>query len=85
MKMQEYKYDFLNYQANNSVKSDCGDITFFNNGLNQVTINGALKLGFGSITLPCNAGEIDRTIYSFIFDEVVAGGNSIVVIRKIYV
>ena len=82
--MQQYKNDILTYTDNNSVRSDCADITFYNSGLSNVIINSAVVIfPNGSFTLNANAGEIDRTIYNFKFDG--AGVNQLTVIRKIYV
>lgn len=82
--MNSYKIDVLNYAINNQVRSDCADITFYNTGTSVVTINSALPLQPGqSISFSANAGEIDRTIYSFSFSA--AGTNSITIFRKIYI
>ena len=83
--MQEYRNDILTYTSNNSVRSDCADITFYNSGLDTVIINSAVVIfANGSFTLNANAGEIDRTIYNFRFE----GANTnqqLTVIRKTYV
>jgi hypothetical protein len=83
--MQEYSNDILTYTANNSVRSDCADITFYNSGYDNVIINSAIVIfPNGSFTLNANAGEIDRTIYNFKFE----GANNLqqlTVIRKTYV
>lgn len=80
--MRKYKIDILNYTANGSVKSDCADITFFNNGLAPVTINAGLILFAGqSISFTANANEIDTTIYNFSFG---VGSYNLIVFRKIY-
>lgn len=82
--MINYKIDVLNYTQNNSVKSDCADITFYNTGTAVITLNSALKLLAGqSITFQANNNEIDRTIYNFSF--AAAGNPSITIFRKIYV
>lgn len=83
--MALYKYDFLNQTTDNQVTSNCGDITFSNQGSNTVTINNTLILAPGqSLTLSGNAGELDITIYSFRF-TVVTTNSLLVIIRKIYV
>jgi len=83
--MQEFSNDILTYTSNNSVRSDCADITFYNSGYDTVTINSAVILfPNGSLTLNANVGEIDRTIYNFKF----LGENKnqqLTVIRKMYV
>lgn len=85
--MQNYKIDILTYNNNNSVKSDCGDITFWCTGVADVTINGGLLLQSGSsITFNANAGEIDRTIYNFSFDPAQPQTNyNLLVIRKVFI
>ena len=82
--MVNYKVDCLNYTANGQVRSDCADIIFINTGTSQVNINAALTLAPGqSFTFSANAGEIDRTIYTYSFFG--AGNNSITVFRKVYI
>jgi hypothetical protein len=83
--MQEYRNDILTYTANNSVRSDCADITFYNSGTDIVIINSAIVLfSNGSFTLNANAGEIDRTIYNFKFQD-LEDNKQLTVIRKTYV
>jgi len=83
--MQQYKNDILTYTDNNSVRSDCADITFYNSGQDNVIINSAVVIfPNGSFTLNANAGEIDRTVYNFKFLN-VANLKQLTVIRKIYV
>ena len=83
--MQEYKNDILTYVENNSVRSDCADITFYNSGQDNIIINSAVFLfPNGSFTLSANNGEIDRTIYNFKFEGIYAK-RQLTVIRKIYV
>lgn len=87
MDRKGYTNDFLNFSQDNYVKSNCGDITFYNTGDNDITVNSAVTLQATQfITLPCNVGEIDRTIYKFHFGEPLFAGalNNLVVIRKIY-
>lgn len=83
--MQLYKIDVLNlYEPNGSVKSDCADITFFNSGTANVVLNNALTIYAGqSITLSANAGELDRTIYTYFFSG--AGTRKLIVFRKVYI
>lgn len=83
--MQNYKIDVLNLvDPVGSVRSDCADITFFNNGTSNVTLNSALVINPGSsITLSANGGEIDRTVYTYFFSG--AGQNKLIVFRKVYV
>ena len=83
--IQQYKIDVLNlYEPNGSIKSDCADITFFNAGTSNVVLNNALTIFPGSsLTLSANAGEIDRTIYTYFFKG--AGQNKFIIFRKIYI
>jgi hypothetical protein len=83
--MQQYKIDVLNlYEPNGSVRSDCADITFFNAGTATVLLNGALTINPGSsLTLSANAGEIDRTIYTYFFSS--AGTRKFIIFRKVYI
>lgn len=83
--MNKYKVDFLSYVQDNYVKSDCGDITFVNNGTNTVIINNSLRLtANNSLSLSANAGELDTTIYFFKFLG-SGSGNLLTVLRKIYI
>lgn len=84
--MQNYKIDILNFVADNYVKSNCSDITFYNTGTTAVTINNAVLLQPGvSIAFSANEKEIDNTIYNFYFDTGVSGINGLTVFRKIYI
>jgi hypothetical protein len=86
--MQNYKIDVLTYHENNSVRSDCADIAFQNNGTVDVTINQSFTLtaNGGVLSLSANEGEIDRTIYTFSFPAGSPIGNcNLIVIRKIYI
>ena len=81
--MTTYYVDVLNFNANNSVFSNCADITFFNAGTSNVLLNKALPIfPGGSITFSANNDELDKTIYNFAFTT--AGFNNFIVIRKIY-
>ena len=84
--MTKYKVDFLSFVTDSYVKSDCGDITFVNNGTNTVIINNSLRLVAGnSLSLSANLGEIDTTAYFFKFVIPNSSGNLLTVLRKIYV
>ena len=86
--MQNYKIDILSYHVNGSVKSDCSDIAFQNNGTVDITINSAFTLpaNGGVLSFTANNNEIDRTIYTFSFP---AGSTitdcNLIVLRKIYI
>lgn len=83
--MINYKIDILSYVANNSVKSDCADITFYNTGSSPVTINNGIVLSQNqSLTINANENETDRTIYNFAFDDTISPKN-LTVFRKVYI
>lgn len=83
--MINYKIDILSYTGNNSVRSDCGDITFFCVGLSTVKINNTVELNQNeSLTITANENEIDRTIYNFSFDQNVTD-QRLTVFRKVYI
>jgi hypothetical protein len=84
--MTNYKIDILLYVQNGSVKSDCADITFFNQGTTNITLNNGLIIYSGqSINFSANNNEIDRTIYNFYFSTGSGLVNKLIVLRKIYV
>ena len=84
--MQQFKIDFLTYSDDNSVRSDCADIAFFNNGATTIILNNTLRIAPGSsLSLEANAGEIDRTIYNFYFVTSGTLSKRLIVFRKIYV
>lgn len=84
---QQYKIDILTLTGqNSSVRSDCGDITFYNYGTNKVQINDAITLlPSESISFSANYNEIDRTIYNFKFLTFGTNISRLIVIRKIYI
>ena len=83
--MQFYKIDILNLVIDGQVRSDCADITFFNQGTTDVILNSAITITPGnSLSLTANNAEIDRTIYQFRFSN-LPGINKFVVFRKIYI
>lgn len=78
-----YKFDILNLVTSQAVRSDCADITFYNQGLATITLNNAITITAGnSISFNANNGEIDRTIYNIIFGT---GISKCVVFRKVYI
>jgi archaellum component FlaF (FlaF/FlaG flagellin family) len=82
--IQKYKIDTLNYNYNYQVRSDCNDITFYNSGGVNLTLNSSLVLTPGaSISFSGNEQEIDTTIYTWVFPA-GAGVKSITIFRKIY-
>lgn len=85
--MQNYKIDILTYQANGSVKSDCSDIAFQNNGLVSIQLNNGFILPPNNfISFTANEGELDNTIYTFTFiNSLGTFQNKLTVIRKVYI
>lgn len=86
MALQKYKIDILNYTTDGSVKSDCADITFLNQGSTNIVINNSIIITPGnSLNLSANFNEIDITIYQFYFIPNLNRPNKLIVFRKIYV
>jgi hypothetical protein len=84
--MQKYKIDFLTFTTDSQVKSDCADITFYNNGGTNIILNNSVLITPGnSLSLTANFNEIDLTIYQFYFIPNGVRVNKLVVFRKIYV
>jgi hypothetical protein len=82
--MQNYKIDILTYHSDNSVRSDCADITFQNTGTSDVIINNGFTLPPNTIlSITANENEIDRTIYTFYFQG--TSPNNLIVLRKVYI
>lgn len=82
--MQNYKIDILTYHSDGSVKSDCADITFQNNGTSDVIINNGFTLSPSTIlSITANENEIDNTIYTFYFQGTAP--NNLIVLRKVYI
>lgn len=86
MAIQQYKFDILTYYTNDSVRSDCADITFYNQGATAVILNNSIRIPAGaSLSLSANFNEIDRTIYTFYFIASGTASQKLVVFRKVYI
>ena len=85
--MQNYKIDILTYNISGSVKSDCADIAFQNNGTFPVVLNNGYTLSPNSVlSFSANNDEIDRTIYTFTFPAGAGiSGCNLTIIRKVYI
>lgn len=86
--MQQYKIDVLLYVQDGAVRSDCADITFYNQGNSKVLLNNSVTINAGqSLTLSANANEIDRTIYTYSFNTtgLTTINNKLIIFRKVYV
>jgi hypothetical protein len=81
----KYKLSFSTYQNSTQFNSDCSDITFVNNGASSCIINNDFTLAAGaSLSVSCQANEIDTTIYQISFTP--SGlNNSLQVIKKNFV
>jgi hypothetical protein len=80
---QGYYNEISIYQTAQYIKSDCADITFYNNGTANVNVNGIVLLPNQTLAFSANECEIDKTKYNFFF--VGAGARSLTVIRKLYI
>ena len=85
--MQNYKIDILTYQADGSVKSNCADIAFQNNGQVNIQLNNGFILPPNNlVSFTANENELDNTIYTFSFvNSLGTFQNKLTVIRKVYI
>lgn len=86
--MRNYKIDILTYNKNGSVRSDCADIAFQNNGQVDVLLNNGYRIAAygGVVSFAANNDELDNTIYTFSFiNSAGVYQNNLVVIRKVYI
>ena len=86
--MQKYYIDFLTYQEEQYVKSNCNSITFYCNTFEGgIYINGSIYLTGGkSFTISGNENELDQTIYKITPDSTfLTTGGVYTVIRKSYI
>lgn len=85
IKERKYKIDMLQYSQSGSVASNCADITFYNGGVANVTINNAITLYTGqSVGFSANNDELDTTNYFFNF-QATGTVCQLIVLRKTYV
>jgi hypothetical protein len=86
MNRQKYNITFATYQQQVQIYSNCSDITFINNGATPCQINDNLTLAPGaSLSITCQANEIDTTIYRLSFPSATIVNNSVQVIKKNFV
>jgi len=84
--MIEYTNSLLRFTSDNSVMSDCNDITFYNSGLRNVLINGIKLTPHNSLNFNANEGEKNQTKFFFKFTQYTFPQlNLLTVIRKQYV
>jgi len=85
MARQKYIITFETYQNSKYIKSNCGDISFINNGGTSAFLNGFELLPGASISFTNNYDEIDVTNYQITFQSDTITNNSIQIIKKTYV
>lgn len=80
----KYNITFQQYTQNqNSVISNCAEITFINNGTSNLLLNNTLELKpTQSLTITAEQYEMDTTIYQVTFDAFT--GNKCTIIKKNY-
>jgi len=78
----EYDVNFITYDLNGFVTSNCNSITFINYGTNQVTIESVVLQQNQSLAIDGNAGEIIHKQFLATFSG--AGTNNLVTIKKNY-
>jgi hypothetical protein len=78
-----YDVNFITYDVNGFITSNCNSITFINYGSNQVTIESVVLLQNQSLSIDGNAGEIMNKQFLATFTG--AGTNNLVTIKKNYI
>jgi hypothetical protein len=78
----EYDVNFITYDTNGFITSNCNSITFINYGSNQVTIESVVLQQNQSLAIDGNAGEIMHKQFLATFSGV--GTNNLVTIKKNY-
>ena len=73
------------YTTNFKVSSDCNDITFICLGANGCNINGIPLVQNQSLRFTGNRGELDTTQYDIQVATAFNVGNSVAVLRKLYI
>jgi hypothetical protein len=83
MPVIKYYNNFYNVTVQNTrLQANCAEVAIVNIGTATVTINGALPLLTGeSISFDGKKGEMDTTVYTFLFGS---GVMNAVFIRKYY-
>ena len=82
---QKFYIETKFYYTNQKVSSDCNDITFWNQGTTNVSVNGNLLYPNQSLRIQGNIGELDTTEYYIVFATLISTGNQLAVLRKLYV
>jgi ATP-dependent Lon protease len=79
----QYDVNFITYDANGFITSNCNSITFINYGTNTVTIETVVLAQNQSLSIDGNAGEIMNKQFLATFTG--AGTNNLVTIKKNYI
>jgi len=78
----EFDVNFITYDVNGFITTNCNSITFINYGTNQVKIESVILLQNQSFSIDGNAGEIMHKQFLATFTG--AGTNNLVTIKKNY-
>lgn len=78
----EFDVNFITYDINGFITTNCNSITFINYGTNQVKIESVILLQNQSFSIDGNAGEIMHKQFLATFTG--AGTNNLVTIKKNY-
>ena len=84
-KFVKYYVETKFYTEAYKISSECADILFINSGSNNVTVNDILLTPSQTLRITANEGEIDTTQYYCMFPIPASAGNSLTVVRKLYV
>lgn len=82
---QKFYIETKFYYTNQKVSSECNDITFWNQGTNNVEIDGNILFPNQSLRIQGNIGELDTTQYNVVFSTLISPNNKLAVIRKLYI
>lgn len=82
---QKFYIETKFFYTSQKISSDCNDITFWNQGTTNVTIDGNLLYPNQSLRIQGNVGEIDTTQYDVVFATYSNVGNKLAVLRKLYI
>ena len=78
-----YDVNFITYDTNGFITSNCNSITFINYGTNTCTIESVVLAQNQSLSIDGNAGEIMNKQFLATFSG--AGTNNLVTIKKNYI
>ena len=79
---QCYYNDMVQYTKPTQIISECAEITFYNQGVTTMIINGITFAPLTGIAFDGKDGELDTTRYNLNFTG--AGQNQCFVVRKVY-